>query len=130
MHDVLLSFYRFSDENMALIERASCGDLEGVKTLIQQGDNVNTKNRYSKTALYIACENGHTDVVQYLLDSGASVKFGAKPLIAAVKNDHYECAKLLLQHNATVHCTNAKGESPMSLAMKKRHYSIVLLLIH
>jgi len=114
---------------MELLERAESGDLERVKTLIQQGVHVNTKNRCNQTALYFACKKGHTDVVQYLLDSGADVSLGANPLIAAVRNEHYECCKLLIQHHASVHCTNSEGESPMSVAVQKQHYSIILLLL-
>jgi len=83
---------------MELLELARLGDLEGVKRLIQRGVHVNTTN-HCKTALYVACEMGHTEVARYLLDSGASVDLGAKPLIAAAKNDQYDCVKLLLEHN-------------------------------
>jgi len=114
---------------MELIQRANWGDLDGVKTLIQQGVCVNAKNHCNQTAVYLACEKGHADVVQYLLDSGASVNLGAKSLIAAVRNNHYECCKLLLQHYATVNCTNTKRESPMSIAVQKHYYSIILLLL-
>jgi len=103
--------------------------VNGVKRLIQQEHvDVNTKNRYNQTALYYACENGHTEVVQYLLENNASINVGAKP-IAAVRHDHYDCVKLLLQHNADVHCTNKKLETPMSVAVQKHHYTIKLLLL-
>ena len=115
---------------MELLERARCGDLDGVKRLIQQQHvSVNTKNRNNQTALYCACENGNTDVAQYLLGKGASVNLGAKPLIAAVRYDHYGCVKLLLQHNANINCTNMKLETPMSVALQKNHYTIILLLL-
>jgi len=114
---------------MELLEGANWGDLDRVKTLIQQGVHVNSMNRCNQTALYFACEKGHTDVVQYLLEKGASIALGAKPLIAAVRNEHYECCKLLLEHHASVHCMNSKGESPMSIAVQKHHYSIILLLV-
>lgn len=115
--------------SMELLQQADRGDLDEVKTLIQQGLRVNTTDRSNQTALYRACERGHTAVAEYLLDSGASVNLGAKPLIAAVRYNQYECVKLLLQHHANVHCTNVKGESPVSIAVQKRHYSIVLLLL-
>jgi len=114
---------------MELLERARYGDLDGVKRFIQQGTRVNTTNRNNQTALYFACENGHTQVAQYLLDNGASVTLGAKPLIAAVRYNHYDCVKLLLEHRADVNCTNNKSESAMYVALKKRHYSIILLLL-
>ena len=115
---------------MELLERARYGDLDGVKKLIQkQHVSVNTKNCDNQTALYCACKNGNTKVAQYLLDNGASVSRGAKPLIVAVRYRHYDCVKLLLQHNANVNCTNTKRESPMSVAIKEHHYSIILLLL-
>jgi len=114
---------------MELLEGARYGDLDEVKKLIQQGARVNATNRCNQTALYVACENGHTEVAQYLLDNGASVNLGAKPLIAAVRYNHYDCVKLLLQHRAFVYCTNNKSESPMSVALQKQHYSIILLLV-
>lgn len=114
---------------MELFQGATRGDLDRVKTLIQQGVYVNTKNSCNQTALYFACEKGHTDVVKYLLDSGANVSLGASPVIAAVRNEHYECCKLLLEHRASVHCRNNKRESPMSVAVQKHRYSIILLLL-
>ena len=114
---------------MELLERARRGDLEVVKRLLQQRVNVNAKNLYQQTALYCACEGGHTAVAQCLLRSGASVSIGVKPLIAAVRFNHYDCVKLLLQYNAYVNCTNMKRESPMSIALQKRHYPIILLLL-
>ena len=116
---------------MELLDRARYGDFDGVKKLIQERHlYVNTTNRRKQTALYFACEKGHTKVAQYLLDNGASVNFGAKPLIAAVRYNHYDCVKLLLEYHANVNCTNTMLESPISVAVKKRHYSIILLLVH
>ena len=114
---------------MELFEKARSGNLDAVKRLIQQGDYVNAANRNNQTVLYCACKTGRTEVAEYLLDIGASVSLGAKPLIAAVRNNNYDCVKLLLQHNANINCTNIKRESPMSVALQKHHYSIILLLL-
>ena len=114
---------------MELVEQAHMGDLDELKRLIHQGVDVNTKNNCNQTALYCACEDGNTEVAQYLLGNGASVNLGANPLIAAVRNDRYACVKLLLQYNADVNCTNTERESPMSVALQKQHYTIILLLL-
>jgi len=114
---------------MELIQRAAKGDLDGVKTLIQQGVCVNAKNYCNQTALYLACEKGHADVVQYLLNSGASISLGENPLIAAVWNCNYKCVKLLLEHHASVNGMTTEGESPMSIAVQMYDYSIILLLL-
>ena len=114
---------------MALVREARYGSVDGVKRLLQQGVPVDVMNDDKQTALFFACENGNTEVARYLLDNGASVDLGAKPLIVAVRYNRYDCVKLLLQYHANANCTNTKGESPMSIALQKRHYSVVLLLV-
>jgi len=104
--------------DMELLERARRGDLDGVKRLIHRRVHVNTTNHTNQTALYFACEKGHTEVAQYLLDFGASVNLGANPLIAAVRYNHYDCVKLLLQNHANPNCTNSAHDSPMSLNLR------------
>jgi len=115
---------------MKLLERSRYGDLEGVKTLIQQGICVCTsKCSCKQTALHVACEYGHSKVAKYLLDNGTSVNLGAKPLIAAVRYNHYDCVKLLLEYHADANCTNTLQEPAMSVALQRHHYSIILLLL-
>jgi len=95
----------------ALAEAARKGDAAVVKTLLDEGVDVNTKFRYGATALSFACDRGHLDVVKLLLDRGADVNvkdtfYGATPLSWAVKPamgrkpQHPEVVKLLLQHGA------------------------------
>ena len=108
-----------ADNVMDLMEEARYGSVDGVKRLIQRGVRVNVMNHCKQTALYFACENGNTEVAQYLLANGASFSLGAKPLIAAVRYNHYDCVKLLLQYHANAKCTNTKQESPMSVALQK-----------
>jgi len=110
---------------MELIERAASGDLDGVKALIQQGVSVNTRNQYDQTALYVACGRGHSAVVRYLLESGASVNLGANSLTAAITKNDCECAKLLLEHHVNITFTNTEEES----ALRMCHYSMILLLL-
>ena len=113
---------------MELIQRAESGDLDGVKALIQQGVSVNTRDHYDQTALYVACELGHSAVVRYLLESGASGDL-RDSLITAVRNDDYECAKLLLEYHAIITFTNTEEESSTSTALRMCHYSMILLLL-
>ena len=97
---------------MELLERARCGDLDGVKRLIEQlCVDVNTRNEYDQTALYCACEKGHADTVQYLLDSGAAVNLGVNPLVAAVRNKRVTVVQLLLEHGTHPDALEESSES-------------------
>jgi len=104
-----------------LFDYASSGDIIGVVRLIlQRLVDVITTNVLGHTALHVACENGHLRVARYLLDNGADVSYGqTKPLIAAVRCDHYDCVKLLLEYHADPNCHNLSGETPMSVALQK-----------
>ncbi len=51
---------------------AGAGDLDKVKKLLDAGQDINAKDIYGHTALMNAAWEGHTEVVQFLLDKGAS----------------------------------------------------------
>lgn len=90
-----------------LQDAARKGDAATVKTLLDEGVDVNTKFRYGATALFYACDHGHVDVVKVLLDKGADLTmkdtfYGFTPLMLAVspaqkrRPEHTEIAKLLI----------------------------------
>jgi hypothetical protein len=95
----------------ALSEAVRKGDAAAVKTLLDQGVDVNTKYRYDRTALSFACDRGNVEIVKLLLDRGADVNakdtfYGATPLTWAAspamgrKPQHAEIVGLLLKHGA------------------------------
>ena len=45
-----------------------------VKFLIDQGYDVNTKNKYGKTPIFYACDIGSFSIIRLLVDSGAIVR--------------------------------------------------------
>ncbi|WP_167496567.1 ankyrin repeat domain-containing protein [Desulfopila sp. IMCC35006] len=56
-----------------LLEAAARGDLTGVKNLLDQGADVNVKNKDGITALMLASADGYKDIVELLLTQGADV---------------------------------------------------------
>ena len=106
------------------------GDLHAVKQLIQLGTDVNSASSDHKSALFYACERGHYDIVECLLEHGANVNCkGPRPLIAAVQNGDAKCVKLLLKHGANVHYITSKGNTVMSNALRSGRFSVVSTLI-
>ncbi len=81
------------------------GDLETLESLLEQGIDVNTKTRYEATALTFAAEKGQVDAVLRLLEAGAKADpkdtfYHVTPLAWALNGEHFEIARLLLEHGA------------------------------
>ncbi|KAG8528533.1 uncharacterized protein KY384_007451 [Bacidia gigantensis] len=112
----------------ALHLAAEQGNVASVHILQRHGIKLNTKT-YSKgndgerqfwgqaTALYLACSNGHSEIVQILLDAGASVDAAnysnRTPLMQAAKYGHKACAEKLLDHGANPYIREINGFIPL-----------------
>ena len=58
---------------MTIVEWASAGWLEKVQECIENSADVSAKNKKGKTALRFASQNGHLDIVKYLVENGADI---------------------------------------------------------
>ncbi|XP_068621939.1 putative ankyrin repeat protein RF_0381 [Battus philenor] len=87
--------------------------LEATRLLLVRGCDVNARDDCGYSALHLAAEHGYTELVRLLLQSGAAVDYRAdsgeqfprttlcdEPLRLAIRNKHYEVARLLLEHGA------------------------------
>lgn len=82
-------------------------DVAGVSRALEQGADVNAKDEGNNTALNLASQAGHAEVIKRLLAAGADVEnkdsgLGLTPLAYAAVHEHYEVAQLLLAHGARV----------------------------
>gem|GEM_PF-854388 len=96
---------------------------------------------YSNTALHIASQRGHAEIVKHLLDAGAEVNArgncDATALINASRNGHTEIVELLLGSGADVNTeqknkkndTNYTINTPLISASEKGHTEIVKMLL-
>ena len=107
------------------IEKFHKGVIEGkiyfVKLLVEEeGVNVNARDEYKCTALHWASENGHLDIVKYLVESGADINAkdysGWTPLHVAAWNGRLDVVKYLLKHEADVYSKNISGKTPCDVA--------------
>jgi hypothetical protein len=75
-----------------------CREKEKLLQLLCQ-KNINTFS----TPLYVACQNGHIDVVEALLNISVDVNsktlFGMTPLCVAAANGHFSIVKILLKND-------------------------------
>lgn len=100
--------------------------LETVKVLLDAGANI---HRIDNTILEIAVNTGCAKKVKLLLDAGANFRTGNKRILyQAVHVGRIEIVKLLLA--AGIDTNNSEYyESPLELALNKRHPKFVKLLI-
>lgn len=94
------------------------GHIASVRLLFELGlANANSTDHWETPILTIAADNGHKDLVQFLLDNGAEVNqlggFGgyATAIKGAVFNNHIEIVQLLLDAGADVNLGDNIGRS-------------------
>ena len=87
------------------------------------------------TPLFMACQNGHTDVVQLLLYSQADLDqqtpgSGTTPLFVGSQNGHTDVVKLLLDAKANPsRAKKGTGSTPLWIAAQNGHTDVVQLLL-
>lgn len=74
--------------NEVLLEAAKDGNLIVLKTAFEKGADINAKSSDGKTALMVALEIGHTELVNYLTEKGAEVSIEKKTEI--IKREELE----------------------------------------
>ncbi|XP_052699025.1 L-asparaginase-like isoform X2 [Crassostrea angulata] len=83
---------------------AQTGDNQALEKLRTLGGNLSSHNHDGRTALHVACREGHVTTVQYLLHQGASVHLkdsnGITPLQDAVIGKHHSIIRLLVKTGA------------------------------
>ncbi|XP_022330735.1 L-asparaginase-like isoform X2 [Crassostrea virginica] len=83
---------------------AQTGDNQALEKLRSLGGNFSSHNQDGRTALHVACREGHVSTVQYLLHQGASVHVkdcnGITPLLDAIKGKHMSIIRLLMKTGA------------------------------
>ncbi|XP_014870016.1 ankyrin-3-like isoform X2 [Poecilia latipinna] len=69
---------RKSDSNTSFLRAARAGNIDKVLEYLKGGVDISTCNQNGLNALHLAAKEGHVDLVQELLDRGASVDSSTK----------------------------------------------------
>ena len=114
---------------------AACrvGDLERVRELIQDGQDVNRGNIYGATPLMWAALNGHDQVVRELIRAGADVNgkdsYKETALHCASSCGHSSVIKTLTEAGANLNVQDDWGVTPLMVAAYRGYANVVVELI-
>ncbi len=116
-----------------LIAAVKNNDEEMVKSLIEKGANVNSKDKYGHTALIYASEEGYKEIAKLLIDGGANVNATNKSKVTALmwasQKGYKEIVQLLIEAGANVNAKDEDEETALVFAFRGNHEEIVELLI-
>ena len=115
---------------------ALLGDLAEVKRFIEEGTDVNAKDKGGQTPLFWAVSTNNNDVAKFLIDKGADVnakdKDGATPLhlvVCSRGKKKKDAVELLLSKGADVNAKNTHGWTPLQLASIRKQMDVEEILI-
>ncbi len=125
----LSSFSGGDDWN--LVTAAEHGTVAVVKSLIEQGDDVNMTLQL--TPLHLAAEQGNLEIVDLLLANGADVNardhFGRVPMFRAIKQEHHDVALRLAESGTDPLARADDGTTLLFLAARNEDLDIVRWLL-
>ncbi|XP_028813694.1 ankyrin repeat domain-containing protein 26 isoform X3 [Denticeps clupeoides] len=130
---VLSVGYDLKEKDLGKVHKAaSTGDVAKLRQLAKKND-LNQLDKENRTALHIACVNGHTDVVQFLVESKAKLNLcdnqNRSALMKAVQCQQDRCIAVLLEHEADPNLVDINGNTALHLAARIPSPSIAVLLL-
>jgi ankyrin repeat protein len=143
---------QLNENEIALLEAAAKGDAAKVKSLLDQGVNVNLKGSDGRTPLTEAAFAGHAEVVKLLLDKGgdpslkkndgadafalgashkevAEIFQGISSLIEAASAGDTRTVKTLLDKGVSPNAKDAGGRTALTEAAWNGHTETIKLLL-
>ena len=123
-----------SANDQKLMDCAYNGTLQEVRKLLRAGANVNAQQNDGRTALMIASQNGHVEVVKALLtndmvDANIHDNYdGVTALLMASQEGSMEIPKPLLQHNNEVQVNlqdPGDGATALHMASQQGYVQVV-----
>ena len=109
------------------------GNMEIVRSYLEQRADVNAVDGNGRTALAVASRNGHLDVVRVLLEHGANVNAvdedGWTALAVACIDGHLDVVRVLLEHGANVNAVDGNGWTALRVASENGHLDVVRVLL-
>ncbi|XP_071776670.2 diacylglycerol kinase iota [Centroberyx gerrardi] len=112
-----------TSEEQALLTAASSGDLSLLSECVCRGVTLLVRDSRGFSALHMAAQNGHTELVSYILQQGSKVLLdltdrekGDTALHRAASEKQHAVCRLLVEAGASLKKTNFQGKTPADYA--------------
>ena len=125
------------DRESQLLRLCTDDNLPTLKELISMHalNPTEVKDALGFTLLHLACQHGHLDIVQYLINDQdfnpeTTIPNGRTPVHTACKSGHLHIVKCLItDHKCNPHCTDNDGYTPLHAASESGSIETVKYLI-
>ncbi|XP_062439358.1 ankyrin repeat domain-containing protein 26 [Rhea pennata] len=112
--------YELREKELGKLHRAAAsGDLAQVRQALKK-HSIDGRDKAKRTPLHLACANGHTEVVSYLVENKCKLNLcdsdDRSPLMKAVQCQQEQCVAILLAHGANPNLADANGNTALHLA--------------
>ncbi|KAM7180276.1 ankyrin repeat domain-containing protein 26 isoform 4-T4 [Macrochelys suwanniensis] len=125
--------YELREKELGKLHRAAAGgDLGRLQQLLKKHD-INQLDKENRTPLHLACANGHSEVVTYLVDNKCKLNLcdndNRSPLMKAVQCQQEKCATMLLEHGADPNLVDVNSNTALHLTAQTATISLAVQLL-
>lgn len=117
-----------------LVQAIKKDDIAQVKSMLNSGFNVNSKDTQGAPLLMLAISGRKTDVARLFIEHGADINVvdeeGNSPLVIAARQGQLEIVNLLLERGAQVDHANNEGYTPLLAAATTKNIEIFRALLN
>jgi ankyrin repeat protein len=120
--------------NEDFVQAVIKGDIQQFNAFLSKGAEIEaTDQKYGATPLMWAAHEGHTDIMQVLLDKGVQINAqqqdGCTALWYSAQQDKLEAVKILIAHGADLSIASHDGKTPFDIATELGYLEIADLII-
>ncbi|RLW06533.1 hypothetical protein DV515_00004401 [Chloebia gouldiae] len=125
--------YELRQKDLGKLHRAAAsGDLAQVRQGLRKC-SIDGRDKAERTALHLACANGHVDVVTFLVENKCKLDLfdngNRSPLMKAVQCQQEKCVAILLEHGADPNLADSDGNTALHLAVLSGNTTVAGLLL-
>ncbi|XP_068911669.1 ankyrin repeat and death domain-containing protein 1A-like isoform X1 [Tenebrio molitor] len=119
--------------DLLLHEAVIKNDTEGVRRILKEPVDINSRNNYGRAPIHWASSRGNIDIMEMLIAANCDIeardKYGMRPLLMACWHGHRDAVQLLINTGACSNATNKKHYTLLMCAARNNRIEVVDFLI-